>query len=229
MASEVSPFLGFTHELLHRSTVEIPSLGRGHCRAGRYLGRGADQPLLGLVQADVPRRPDFVHRLRVGNELPPRLLQSLVQLRIVLKWYGTDFAHCLGQTFCEFPFRLDAPVSVHHQIAQPGALQTGHHDLYRRPLFRYKQHPFPNCIQGHDQVGYGLRFAGARRAPDDHRLTPCGPVDRSVLARVSVQHQEFGFRRVKVRLIHRGVSDATGEGETGLLHSGDGGDQVVVA
>ena len=125
MASEVSPFLGFTHELLHRSTVEISSLGRGHCRAGRYLGRGADQPLLDLVQADVPRLPDFVHRLRVGNELPPRLLQSLVQLRIVLKWYGTDFAHCLGQTLCEFPFRLDAPVSVHNQIAKPGALQTG--------------------------------------------------------------------------------------------------------
>ncbi len=70
MAPEVNPFLGFAHELFHGSAVEIPSLGRRHCVAGRYLGGGADHPLLDLVQTDVPRLPTLVHGLRMSSELP---------------------------------------------------------------------------------------------------------------------------------------------------------------
>ena len=70
----------------------------------------------------------------------------------------------------------------------------------RCPFLRDEQHLLPAGEQGRDQVGDRLALARARRATHDQTLPAQDGVDRVVLARVSVEHEELiGKRRLSGR------------------------------
>ncbi|CAB4824344.1 unannotated protein [freshwater metagenome] len=67
-------------------------------------------------------------------------------------------------------------VQVEYQILQPDPLEATDHCVDRCALLRDEQHAAPASAQRRDQVGDGLRLAGAGRALD-HEV---GAIDRSV-------------------------------------------------
>ena len=63
-------------------------------------------------------------------------------------------------------------MQVERELAQPHLVEAFAHHLQRRTFFRNEKHPLPRGHGVRQQVGDGLRLAGARRALQ-HKGGPC--------------------------------------------------------
>ena len=184
-------------------------------RSGTAVGQPGER-LLGVVGADVPGLASGVQGLHVPGQPAPAFEQRRGDgLEVRARHPAGPFE---GQRdLAGHPAAVGgAVVQVEHQVVEPDRGQPGQHGVDRRPLLGDEQRALAGRGEAGDQVGDGLRLAGARRPLDDQVRAGQDGVHDGLLGRVGVQHEVLGAGV--------GVGGAGRAGRAG----GDGGQRVGV-
>ena len=143
-----------------------------------------------------PRRPT-ARAPRAGpaacsTSVARRSTQRLLELgRVGLLRPGVPRSRAAPNSLRHPPPVARAVVGVEDQVAQADAVEPGEHGVDGRPLLGDEQHPLALAREAGDEVGDGLRLAGAGRALDDEVRAGADRVDRGLLGRVRVEDEQL--------------------------------------
>ena len=185
--------------------------GLAGCRLAEGLDRRAAEPELrpGRLQAEqlgphvidrhVPRCPPAVQGMHVRVELVAASFHKLEFGAVVRARRVPAGIKRLPDHLRERAAGTDTAMQVQHQLAEVLLAKPLGHRIDRGALLGHEQHFLAAGNQRGDQVGDRLALAGSRRALDDQALPREHRVDRVVLARVGIQHQELISQRHLIR------------------------------
>ena len=116
-------------------------------------------------------------------------------------------------------------MQVEHEVAQADPVEPADDGVDGRALLGDEQHPLAVGRQGGDEVGDGLRLAGAGRAVHDEVRPRAHRLDGLLLAAVGVEHEHVALGVVEVdpAAVELGAHRAQGVGV-----AGERGHDVVV-
>ena len=210
------------------------------CRLAEGLQRRAAEPELrpGRLQTEqlgphvidrhVPRCPPAVQGLHVRVELVTASFNKLKLGAVVRARTVPAGIQRLPDHLRERAAGTDTAMQVQHQLTEVLLAQPLGHRIDRSPLLGHEQHLAAAGNQRGDQVRDRLALARPRRALDDQALPREHRVNRVVLARIGIQHQELISQRHLIRARDRLRPRPLGpDRRTGLLIARQRRDQLM--
>src|SRR3954453_12519226 len=166
-----------------------------------HLGLGLiaeyKQPLFSREQRKTPRLALLMQRGLPVIQLAPASLQALVLTRQLRLGDRRVRVERMSERLRNLSLARDAAVQIEDKIVQPDPLEALQDGVDRGTLLGDEENRLAARDKARDEVADRLALAGARRPLDDEVLAAEHLVNRVILARVGIEHEELvGRRRV---------------------------------